>query len=90
MAAWRAKPLVSRCAYPVLALAAVTVFANPDGIIAYVPRPVFIAVREARERFFLFGRRSRSTWVLPKRALSDQSAVQELGGFLRASAAKAG
>ncbi len=64
--------------------------AGPDGIIAYVPWPVFIAVRETRERFFLFGRRYRSTWVLPKRALSDQSAVRELGEFLRASVAGIG
>ena len=60
----------------------------PDGRIAYTPWPVFTAVRETRERFFLFGRRYRTVSVLPKRALSDQSSVQQLGEFLRASAAR--
>jgi hypothetical protein len=57
------------------------------GIIVYLPWPAFSAVRETRERFFLFGPRYKSTWVLPKRALSDQSAVQRLGEFLRSSVA---
>lgn len=59
--------------------------AVPDGTIAYVPWPVFTAVRETRERFFLFGRRYKEVWVLPKCALSDQSSVQQLGEVLRAS-----
>lgn len=62
--------------------------AAPDGTIAYIPWPVFTAVRETRERFFLFGRRYRTVAVLPKRALSGQSSVQQLGEFLRASAAR--
>jgi len=62
--------------------------AAPDGTIAYIPWPVFTTVRETRERFFLFGRRYRTVSVLPKRALSDQSSVQQLGEFLRASAAR--
>ena len=59
--------------------------AGPDGTIAYVPWAVFTAVRETRERFFLFGWRYKSVWVLPKRALADQPSVQQLGEFLRAS-----
>src|SRR5260370_665660 len=59
--------------------------AAPDGTIAYIPWPVFTAVRETRERFFLFKRRYKEVWVLPKRALSDQSSVRQLGEFLRAS-----
>lgn len=61
--------------------------AGPDGTIVHVPWPALTAVRESRERFFLLGPRSRSTWVLPKRALGDQSAIRPLGEFLRASVA---
>jgi hypothetical protein len=61
--------------------------AGPNGIISFVPWPVFIAVRETREQFFLFGPRYKWTWALPKHALGDQSAVQSLGEFLRASVA---
>ena len=59
--------------------------AGPDGIISFVPWPVFVAVRETREQFYLFGPRYKSAWALPKRGLPDQSAVPELGAFLRAS-----
>ena len=58
--------------------------ARPDGAISYVPWPVFTAVRETRERFFLESRYD-SVWVLPKRGLADQSSVQQLGEFLRAA-----
>jgi hypothetical protein len=47
--------------------------------------PAFIAVRETPERFFLLGQGYKGTWVLPKRALGDQSAVQPMGEMLRAS-----
>jgi hypothetical protein len=60
-------------------------YAGPDGITAYFPWRVFTAVRETRERFFLFGRPYDPVRVLPKRALADQSSVQQLGEFLRAS-----
>jgi hypothetical protein len=59
--------------------------ARPDGTIAYVPWPVITAVRETDQRFFLFPRHLEHMWVLPKRGLSDQSSVQQLGEFLRAS-----
>lgn len=59
--------------------------AGPDGMIVYFPWAVFVGVRETRERFFLFGWRYKSMWVLPKRALADHSSVQQLGEFLRAS-----
>jgi hypothetical protein len=59
--------------------------ASPDGTISYIPWPVFIAVRETPERFFLFGPQYKVAWVLPKRALSGRSPVQQLGQFLRAS-----
>jgi hypothetical protein len=59
---------------------------GPDGTIGYVPWSVFTAVRETRERFFLVASRYRNVWTLPKRALNDQSSVQRLGEFLRASA----
>jgi YcxB-like protein len=62
--------------------------ASPDGTTSYIPWPVFTAVRETRERFFLFGPRYKAMWVLPKRALRDQSSVQRLGEFLRASAGR--
>lgn len=62
--------------------------AAPDGTIAYTPWPVFTAVRETRERFFLSGRRYSGMWVLPKRGLSDQSSVRRLGEFLRESAGR--
>jgi hypothetical protein len=58
--------------------------ARPDGAISYVPWSFFTAVRETRERFFLESRHD-SVWVLPKRGLADQSSVQQLGEFLRAS-----
>jgi hypothetical protein len=61
--------------------------ARPDGSSSYIPWPYFAAVRETSEQFFLFGPRYKSTWVLPKRALGDRSAVQPLGEFLRASVA---
>jgi hypothetical protein len=59
--------------------------AEPDGFVMRASWQAFIAVRETPERFYLFGRKYKTTWVLPKRALSDQSAVQQLGEFLRAS-----
>lgn len=62
--------------------------AGPDGAVSYVPWPVCTAVRETRERFFLFGRRNEWVWALPKRALADQSSVRQLGEFLRASAGR--
>lgn len=62
--------------------------AAPNGTILYAPWPVFTAVRETRERFFLSGRRDSGMWVLPKRGLSDQSSVRQLGEFLRESAGR--
>jgi len=59
--------------------------ARPDGAIAFVPWPVFTAVRETREWILLCGRGYGWGWILPKRALADQSSVQQLGEFLRAS-----
>jgi hypothetical protein len=59
--------------------------AGPDGTIVYVPWPAFTAVRETRERFFLARRGDGWGWMLPKRGLADQSSVQQLGEFLRAS-----
>jgi hypothetical protein len=59
--------------------------ARPDGVISYVPWPVFTAVRETRERFLLCGREYGWGWVLPERALADPVSVQQLGEFLRAS-----
>ena len=67
------------------AAAAGLTYAGPDGITAYFPRRVFTAVRETRDWFFVFGRAGEPVQVLPKRALADQSSVQQLGEFLRAS-----
>lgn len=61
--------------------------AGPDGATVRASWQNFVAVRETPERFFLIGQGHRTAWVLPKRALGDQSAVPQLGEFLRASVA---
>jgi hypothetical protein len=75
--------LQGRCRYEVAADGLTR--AGSDGTTAYVPWPVITAVRETDQRFLLFPRHLEHGWVLPKRGLSDQSSVQQLGEFLRAS-----